>query len=90
MSLVGPRPHALAHTREYEEKIAFYAHRHNVKPGLTGWAQVNGYRGETQTLEQIEGRVTHDLYYINNWSLFLDLWIILLTVVSPSTHRNAR
>jgi Undecaprenyl-phosphate glucose phosphotransferase len=89
MSLVGPRPHALAHTREYEEKIAFYAHRHNVKPGLTGWAQVNGYRGETNAPWKMEKRVEHDLYYIDNWSLMLDLKILIMTVFSESTFRNA-
>jgi exopolysaccharide biosynthesis polyprenyl glycosylphosphotransferase len=89
MSLVGPRPHALAHTREYEEKIAFYAHRHNVKPGLTGWAQVNGYRGETNAAWKMEKRVEHDLYYIDNWSLMLDLKILIMTVFSESTFKNA-
>jgi Undecaprenyl-phosphate glucose phosphotransferase len=89
MSLVGPRPHALAHTREYEEKIAFYAHRHNVKPGLTGWAQVNGYRGETNAAWKMEKRVEHDLYYIDNWSLMLDLKILIMTVFSENTFKNA-
>ena len=89
MSLVGPRPHALAHTREYEDKIAFYAHRHNVKPGLTGWAQVNGFRGETNAPWKMERRVEHDLYYIDNWSLMLDLKILVMTVLSESTYRNA-
>lgn len=90
MSIVGPRPHALSHDAQLSRQLTTYAHRQRIKPGITGWAQVNGYRGETQTFEQIEGRVVHDLHYINNWSLFFDLWIILLTVISPSTHRNAR
>jgi Undecaprenyl-phosphate glucose phosphotransferase len=89
MSLVGPRPHALAHTREYEEKIAFYAHRHNVKPGLTGWAQVNGFRGETNAPWKMEKRVEHDLYYIDNWSLMLDFKILVMTVLSENTYKNA-
>ena len=69
MSLVGPRPHALSHNREYEQKIALYARRHNVLPGITGWAQVNGFRGETDTDDKMRARVDHDLYYIDNWSL---------------------
>jgi undecaprenyl-phosphate galactose phosphotransferase/putative colanic acid biosynthesis UDP-glucose lipid carrier transferase len=79
MSLVGPRPHAAAHNSEYEQLIGQYAFRHHVKPGITGWAQVNGYRGETRTLELMEKRVEHDLWYINNWSLWLDLIIIMRT-----------
>jgi Undecaprenyl-phosphate glucose phosphotransferase len=82
MSLVGPRPHALSHNREYEQKIARYARRHNVLPGITGWAQVNGYRGETDTDDKMRARVAHDLYYIENWSLWLDLRILLWTVFS--------
>ena len=81
MSLVGPRPHAISHNSEYEKLIANYAFRHHVKPGLTGWAQVNGYRGETRQIEQMERRVEHDLWYINNWSPLLDLRIVLQTVV---------
>jgi Undecaprenyl-phosphate glucose phosphotransferase len=80
MSLVGPRPHATSHNSEYETVIANYAFRHHVKPGLTGWAQVNGYRGETRQIEQMERRVEHDLWYINNWSPLLDLKIVLKTV----------
>jgi polysaccharide biosynthesis protein PslA len=89
MSLVGPRPHALMHDDELGAQLASYAHRQRIKPGITGWAQVNGFRGETSTIEQIEGRTAHDLYYIENWSIFLDAWIILLTVFSPKTRRNA-
>ena len=80
MSLVGPRPHATSHNSKYEALIANYAFRHHVKPGLTGWAQINGYRGETRQIEQMERRVEHDLWYINNWSLWLDLRIVLQTV----------
>ena len=82
MSLVGPRPHALSHNREYEQKIALYARRHNVLPGITGWAQVNGFRGETDTDDKMKHRVDHDLYYIDNWSLWLDLRILVLTLFS--------
>ena len=82
MSLVGPRPHALSHNREYEQKIARYARRHNVAPGITGWAQVNGFRGETDTDDKMRARVDHDLYYIDNWSMWLDLRILLWTVLS--------
>ena len=66
-----------------------YAARHRVKPGITGWAQVNGWRGETNTSEKIQKRVEHDFYYIDNWSIGLDLWIIALTVVNGVTDRNA-
>lgn len=90
MSLVGPRPHALAHDRHFMQRIALYARRLNVKPGITGWAQVNGFRGETSTDEKMLGRVEHDLHYIDNWSLLLDVKIILLTVFSPRAYLNAR
>jgi Undecaprenyl-phosphate glucose phosphotransferase len=89
MSLVGPRPHALAHDTDYERRIALYARRHNVKPGITGWAQVNGFRGETATDDQMKARVERDLYYIDNWSLWLDMVIVIKTVVSPKAYRNA-
>jgi len=81
MSLVGPRPHALAHDDQYTQLIETYAFRHNTKPGITGWAQVNGYRGETPTVDMMEKRVEHDLWYIANWSLWLDLWIMARTVL---------
>ena len=81
MSLVGPRPHAKAHNSKYERIIAKYAYRYHVKPGLTGWAQVNGLRGETQTVDLMESRIEHDLWYINNWSLWLDFSILLRTLV---------
>jgi Undecaprenyl-phosphate glucose phosphotransferase len=90
MSLVGPRPHALQHNYEHESKIALYARRHNVKPGITGWAQVNGWRGETDHTDKMKRRVEHDLYYIENWSLWFDIYILLLTVFSRKTYRNAR
>jgi Undecaprenyl-phosphate glucose phosphotransferase len=92
MSLVGPRPHADG-TRAadvlFEDAVAEYAARHRVKPGLTGWAQVNGWRGETDTLEKIQRRVEHDLFYIENWSLQLDLKILLLTLGEVARRRNA-
>jgi exopolysaccharide biosynthesis polyprenyl glycosylphosphotransferase len=89
MSLVGPRPHALPHDRAFEERVALYARRHNVKPGITGWAQVNGLRGETSTEELMRQRVEHDLYYIDNWSFGFDLKIILMTLFSSKAYRNA-
>jgi Undecaprenyl-phosphate glucose phosphotransferase len=89
MSLVGPRPHALAHNHEYERRIALYARRHNVKPGITGWAQVNGFRGETSTDDKMRSRVEHDLHYIDNWSILMDITIIVQTVISPKAYRNA-
>jgi len=89
MSIVGPRPHAVAHNRAFEGRIALYARRHNVKPGITGWAQVNGFRGETDTDEKMAKRVEYDLYYIDNWSLLFDVRICVLTLVSPKAFRNA-
>ena len=89
MSLVGPRPHALSHDHEYERRISLYARRHNVKPGITGWAQIHGCRGETDTDEKMRKRVEYDLYYIDNWSLWLDLQIMIRTVLSPAGYRNA-
>lgn len=89
MSLVGPRPHAAAHNTEYEQIIGNYAFRHHVKPGITGWAQVNGYRGETRTLELMQKRVEHDLWYINNWSLGLDLKILLRTATTTLVRPTA-
>lgn len=92
MSLVGPRPHALqakAGDTLYQDVIANYMARHRVKPGLTGWAQVNGWRGETDTHEKLIQRVQHDLYYIDNWSIWLDLWILLRTGWAVLRARNA-
>ncbi|WP_083851232.1 undecaprenyl-phosphate glucose phosphotransferase [Pusillimonas noertemannii] len=80
MSIVGPRPHALAHNEYYKDLVESYMKRHKVKPGITGWAQVNGYRGETDTLEKMQRRVEHDLWYIDNWSLSLDIKIIIRTL----------
>jgi putative colanic acid biosynthesis UDP-glucose lipid carrier transferase len=80
MSIVGPRPHAVAHNELYRKLIKGYMVRHKVKPGITGWAQVNGFRGETDTLEKMQGRIDHDLDYLRNWSLALDIRIILRTV----------
>lgn len=80
MSIVGPRPHAIAHNEHYRKIIRGYMWRHKVKPGITGWAQINGYRGETDTLDKMEGRVIYDISYLKNWSLWLDFTIILKTV----------
>jgi len=92
MSLVGPRPHALAASAAgiaYARAISEYPIRHRVKPGITGWAQVNGWRGETTTIEQIRRRVEHDLYYIENWSLSFDLVILGRTVFAILSRANA-
>jgi exopolysaccharide biosynthesis polyprenyl glycosylphosphotransferase len=79
MSIVGPRPHALAQDRYFNTVVENYCLRYNVRPGITGWAQISGARGETDTLEKIQRRVAYDLWYISNWSLLLDCWIILKT-----------
>src|SRR3990170_3818842 len=89
MSLVGPRPHAVAHDSEYEERIRLYASRHKVKPGITGWAQVNGLRGETDTVDKMIRRVEYDLFYIDHWSVMFDIKIMLTTIFSPRSYRNA-
>lgn len=89
MSLVGPRPHALAHDDYYGNLLSEYAFRHHVKPGITGWAQINGYRGETARVEQMRARIEHDIWYINNWSLLLDLKILALTCFELPRSRNA-
>ncbi len=88
MSIVGPRPHAVAHNEEYRQQIFGYMLRHTIKPGITGWAQVNGWRGETDTLDKMEKRVDYDLWYINNWSLLLDLKIIGLTIINGFVGKN--
>jgi putative colanic acid biosynthesis UDP-glucose lipid carrier transferase len=80
MSIVGPRPHAVAHNEMYRKLIKGYMVRHKVKPGITGWAQVSGYRGETDTLEKMKGRIDYDLDYLRNWSLWLDIYIIFKTI----------
>lgn len=89
MSIVGPRPHAVAHNEEYRRIIGGYMLRHKVKPGITGWAQVNGWRGETDTVEKMEKRVEHDIYYIRNWSVWLDILIIIKTLFVGFVNKNA-
>jgi lipopolysaccharide/colanic/teichoic acid biosynthesis glycosyltransferase len=89
MSLVGPRPHALAHDNHFEQMLSDYAFRHQVKPGITGWAQVNGARGATATIEHISERVKLDLWYIDNWSLWLDIIILFRTSSEMLKNRNA-
>ena len=89
MSLVGPRPHALAHNHQYARAIENYSGRHKVKPGITGWAQVNGYRGETSENEQMADRVRYDLAYVDNWSLWFDIKILLMTVKAVVFPKNA-
>lgn len=89
MSIVGPRPHALAHNEYYKDLVESYMQRHKVKPGITGWAQVNGYRGETDTLEKMQKRVEYDLWYIDNWSMWLDLKIIFWTIFKGFIGENA-
>jgi lipopolysaccharide/colanic/teichoic acid biosynthesis glycosyltransferase len=82
MSIVGPRPHMLKHTEQYRTMIDRYMTRHYLKPGITGWAQVNGFRGETHTKDMMEQRVNHDIWYLENWSLMLDIKIIFQTVIN--------
>ncbi len=89
MSVVGPRPHAVAHNEQYRRLIRGYMLRHKVKPGITGWAQISGWRGETETLDKMEMRVKHDLEYVQNWSLWLDIKIIFLTVFKGFINKNA-
>jgi lipopolysaccharide/colanic/teichoic acid biosynthesis glycosyltransferase len=92
LSLVGPRPHALqakAADQLYEQVVDGYFARHRVSPGITGWAQVNGWRGETDTSEKLERRVEHDLFYIENWSVMFDLYILLLTPFRLLNSENA-
>lgn len=92
MSLVGPRPHApatKAGNRYFQDVVADYAVRHRVKPGITGWAQVNGWRGETRTVEQLQSRIDHDLHYIENWSMYLDMKILFLTVLRELKSKTA-
>lgn len=89
MSIVGPRPHAVAHNEQYRKLIKGYMLRHKAKPGITGWAQVNGFRGETETLDKMEARIRYDLDYLRNWSLWLDLWIIVRTVKVVLARQNA-
>jgi putative colanic acid biosynthesis UDP-glucose lipid carrier transferase len=89
MSVVGPRPHAVAHNELYRTKILEYMLRHKVRPGITGWAQVNGWRGETETLDKMVQRVAHDLEYIRRWSFAFDLKIVAMTVFGQKTRANA-
>ena len=89
MSIVGPRPHAVAHNEQYRKLIKGYMLRHKVKPGITGWAQVNGLRGETETLDKMEARIRYDLDYLRRWSLWLDLWIVLCTIKVVLKRENA-
>lgn len=89
MSVVGPRPHRLNLSDEFQDMVEKYMVRHYVKPGITGWAQVNGWRGPTKTMEQKLGRVQHDLHYIENWSVLLDIQIIFMTIFSSKTRINA-
>ena len=89
MSVVGPRPHAVAHNEQYRGLIRGYMLRHKVKPGITGWAQISGWRGETETLDKMAMRVKHDLDYVKNWSLWLDLKIIFLTVFKGFVNKSA-
>ncbi|GAP37052.1 undecaprenyl-phosphate glucose phosphotransferase [Piscinibacter sakaiensis] len=88
MSIVGPRPHALEHNDHYKQLIPHYMLRHKMKPGITGWAQINGYRGETETVDKMKARVEHDLHYLERWSLWLDLRIVLMTVVKGFGGRH--
>lgn len=88
MSIVGPRPHAVAHNELYRKDIQGYMLRHLVKPGITGWAQINGWRGETDTIEKMEMRIKYDLEYIKNWSLWFDLKIIALTIIKGFVGKN--
>ena len=89
MSIVGPRPHAEAHDYKFDKLVGNYAFRQHVKPGLTGWAQANGYRGQLRTVSDIEERVELDLWYIDNWNFSLDLKIMLMTAVEVMRGENA-
>jgi putative colanic acid biosynthesis UDP-glucose lipid carrier transferase len=89
MSVVGPRPHALQHNEMYMEKLEMYMLRHRVKPGITGWAQIHGYRGETDTVDKMAKRVQFDLHYIQNWSFSMDIKIIVWTAFKGWTGNNA-
>ena len=89
MSIVGPRPHATAHNALFNNMIGRFSRRHNVKPGITGWAQINGYRGATDTLEKMQRRIEYDLHYVDNWSFLFDVKIIMMTLFSKRAYTNA-
>jgi Undecaprenyl-phosphate glucose phosphotransferase len=89
MSVVGPRPHAIEHDELYRKIVSGYIHRYRIKPGITGWAQVNGFRGETDRVEKMVSRVEHDLYYLHHWSFALDMRIVAATIVKGLVNRNA-
>jgi putative colanic acid biosynthesis UDP-glucose lipid carrier transferase len=89
MSIVGPRPHAIAHNEEYRSIVDRYMLRHKVKPGITGWAQINGYRGETDTLDKMEKRIEFDLAYIQSWSLWMDIKIVFITIFKGFVSKTA-
>ena len=89
MSMIGPRPHPIALNETFATLISKYTRRHTVKPGITGWAQVNGLRGETDTIEKMQKRVLYDLYYIDNWSFMFDLKITIMTLFSRNAYTNA-
>ena len=90
MSIVGPRPHMLKHTDDYSKLIRQYMIRHFLKPGITGWAQINGCRGETKTVKDMNDRVQYDLWYLENWSLWLDTRVILMTAFNMAKgEKNA-
>jgi len=89
MSVVGPRPHAVAHNEEYRKAVDYYMLRHKIKPGITGWAQINGWRGETDTIDKMEMRIKYDLDYIRRWSLWLDVKIVFYTIFRSFTDKNA-
>jgi putative colanic acid biosynthesis UDP-glucose lipid carrier transferase len=89
MSIVGPRPHAMAHDVQFNNLVSNYAFRQHVKPGLTGWAQVNGCRGELRTLPDIERRIAYDLWYIDNWNFLIDFKIMFMTIIETMRGNNA-
>jgi exopolysaccharide biosynthesis polyprenyl glycosylphosphotransferase len=89
MSIVGPRPHATVHNDMFASQIKMIYRRHNVKPGITGWAQVNGFRGAADTCEKMRKRIEYDLYYVDHWSIFFDIKIVLMTVLSKKAYMNA-
>jgi Undecaprenyl-phosphate glucose phosphotransferase len=89
MSIVGPRPHAIEHNEFYKDSVSRYMLRHKVKPGITGWAQINGYRGEIDNLEKMKKRIEYDLFYIENWSVWFDLKIIAATLIKGLINKNA-